>query len=164
LAPLLPGHEPSTFFLDCNLRSYNSLFETNNSVLDSFVCGFRDVVKRRTTFRSSDLSKISFWSQVINMPSLVQISLSLLYRHGGDWGERRYSSYSFTTSALDGGEWSASRPGRAFTPGERTTGTHRTGGWVGLRSGLDTEDRGKILCPRRGSNPDRPVVQPVVRH
>jgi hypothetical protein len=26
-------------------------------------------------------------------------------RHGGAWGERRYSSYSFTTSALDGGEW-----------------------------------------------------------
>jgi hypothetical protein len=23
--------------------------------------------------------------------------------HGGDWGERRFSSYSFTTSALDGG-------------------------------------------------------------
>jgi hypothetical protein len=23
-------------------------------------------------------------------------------RHGGAWGERRYSSYSFTTSALDG--------------------------------------------------------------
>jgi hypothetical protein len=31
-------------------------------------------------------------------------------------GERRHSSYSFST--LDGGEWSASRPGRAFTPGE----------------------------------------------
>jgi hypothetical protein len=31
-------------------------------------------------------------------------------------GERRYSSYSFTTSALDGGEWSASRPGRALSP------------------------------------------------
>jgi hypothetical protein len=29
-------------------------------------------------------------------------------------GERRYSSYSLTTSALDGGEWSASRPGRAL--------------------------------------------------
>jgi hypothetical protein len=27
-----------------------------------------------------------------------------------------------------------------------------------------TQARGKILCPRRGSNPDRPVVQPVVRH
>jgi hypothetical protein len=43
-------------------------------------------------------------------------------------------------------------------------GTHCTGGWVGPRVGLDTEDRGKILCPRRGSNPDRQVVQPVVRH
>jgi hypothetical protein len=28
----------------------------------------------------------------------------------------------------------------------------------------DREDRGKILCPRQESNPDRPVVQPVVRH
>jgi hypothetical protein len=43
-------------------------------------------------------------------------------------------------------------------------GTHCTGGWVGLRARLDTEDRGKILCPRRESNPYRPVVQPVVRH
>jgi hypothetical protein len=33
-------------------------------------------------------------------------------------GERRYSSYSFTTSALDGGEWSASRPGRALPLGK----------------------------------------------
>jgi hypothetical protein len=29
-----------------------------------------------------------------------------------------YSSYSFTTSALDGGEWSASRPCRALPPGK----------------------------------------------
>jgi hypothetical protein len=35
-------------------------------------------------------------------------------------GERTYSSYSFSTSALDGGEWPASRPGRALPPGERT--------------------------------------------
>jgi hypothetical protein len=32
--------------------------------------------------------------------------------------ERRYSSYSFMTSALDGGEWSASRPGLALAPGK----------------------------------------------
>jgi hypothetical protein len=38
--------------------------------------------------------------------------------HGGTWGERRYSSYSFLTSALDGGEWSASRPGRTLPPGK----------------------------------------------
>jgi hypothetical protein len=29
-----------------------------------------------------------------------------------------YSSYSFTTSALDGGEWSASRLYRALPPGK----------------------------------------------
>jgi hypothetical protein len=80
------------------------------------------------------------------------------------FGGEEYSSYSFSTSALDGGEWSASSPGRALAPGERTPGTHCSGGWVGPRAGLDTEDRGKILCPCRRSNPDRPVVQPVVRH
>jgi hypothetical protein len=51
-------------------------------------------------------------------------------RRGGAWGERRYSSYSFSTSALDGGEWSASRPGRSFTPEERNTGTHYTNHFV----------------------------------
>jgi hypothetical protein len=33
-------------------------------------------------------------------------------------GERRYSFCSYLTSALDGGEWSASRPVRAFPPGK----------------------------------------------
>jgi hypothetical protein len=37
----------------------------------------------------------------------------------GEWGGGwRYSSYSFLTSALDGGEWSASRPGRALPWGK----------------------------------------------
>jgi hypothetical protein len=49
-------------------------------------------------------------------------------------------------------------------PGERNPGTHCTGGWLGPRAGLDTEARGKILCPCRGTNPDRPVVQSVARH
>jgi hypothetical protein len=40
------------------------------------------------------------------------------------------------TSALDGGEWSASRTGR-FTPRERSTGTHWIGGWMGPRAVLD---------------------------
>jgi hypothetical protein len=65
--------------------------------------------------------------------------------------------------ALDGGEWAVACPGRALS-GDRTPGTHCTGGWVDLRAGLDTEVRGKVLCPCRGSNPDRPVVQSVVRH
>jgi hypothetical protein len=33
-------------------------------------------------------------------------------------GERRYSSYSFLTSALHGSEWSALRPGRALPRGK----------------------------------------------
>jgi hypothetical protein len=32
-------------------------------------------------------------------------------------GEMRYSSYSFTNSALDGDEWSSSLPGHALPPG-----------------------------------------------
>jgi hypothetical protein len=82
-------------------------------------------------------------------------------RHEGAWGERTYSSYSFSTSVLDGGEWSASCPGRALAPGN-DPGTHYTGVWVGLRAGLDTDARGKILCPYGGSNPNLPVVQSVI--
>jgi hypothetical protein len=76
--------------------------------------------------------------------------------HEGTWGERRYSSYSFLTSVQDGGEWSASCPSYAL-PGERTPGTHWTGGWVGPRAGLDAEARRKILCLCWGSNPGCPV-------
>jgi hypothetical protein len=50
----------------------------------------------------------------------------------------------FLTSALVGGEWSASRPSR-FTPGERATGTHWIGGWVGPRAGLDDVGKRKFL-------------------
>jgi hypothetical protein len=46
-------------------------------------------------------------------------------------GERMYSSYSFTTSALNGGEWSASRPCGALPPrkGPRVP-TGQEAGWV----------------------------------
>jgi hypothetical protein len=47
------------------------------------------------------------------------------------------SSMHSLTSALNRGEWSASRPGR-FTPRERAPGTHGIGGWVGPRAVLDT--------------------------
>jgi hypothetical protein len=45
----------------------------------------------------------------------------------------------FLTSALDKGEWSASRSG-SFTVGERAPGAHWIGGWVGPRAGLDAAD------------------------
>jgi hypothetical protein len=60
------------------------------------------------------------------------------------------------TSALDGGEWSVSHPGR-FTLGERVLGTHWLGAWVGPGAGLDVVEWIKISCPCQGSNLSRPA-------
>jgi hypothetical protein len=58
------------------------------------------------------------------------------------WG-MEVELHAFFTSALDGGEWSASRPGR-FTPTERAPGTHLLGGWEGPRAVLDAVMKRKI--------------------
>jgi hypothetical protein len=50
----------------------------------------------------------------------------------------------FLTSALGGGEWSASRTGH-FTPGERAPYTHWVGGWVYTRACLDGVEKSKFL-------------------
>jgi len=63
--------------------------------------------------------------------------------------------YSSKTSALEGGEWSAARPGRNLPPGERP-GTHCTGGWMGPRAGLE----GQKISPPPGFDPW--TVQPIV--
>jgi hypothetical protein len=75
---------------------------------------------------------------------------------GGD----EYSSYSFLTSVLDGLS-GQSHAFAALCPGKRTPGTHKSGGWSGLRGDRYTEARGKksLLC--RGSDT---VVQSVVSH
>jgi hypothetical protein len=64
--------------------------------------------------------------------------------------------------ALNGGEWSASRPGR-FTPRERVPGTHWIGGWVDPRAVLDAVVKKKITTPRRESKSRTPIVQPVAQ-
>jgi len=43
-----------------------------------------------------------------------------------------------------------------FNPGEKTPGTRWIGGWVGVRAGLDTEARGKIISPLPGIEPRSP--------
>jgi hypothetical protein len=65
----------------------------------------------------------------------------------------------FLTSALVGGEWLVSRPGR-FTPGEIAPGTHCIGGWVDPRAGLDDVEKrkfptlpGLVLLTSRSSSP-----------
>jgi hypothetical protein len=50
----------------------------------------------------------------------------------------------FLTSALVGGELSASRPVR-FTPREKFPGTHWIGDWVGPRTGLHDMEKRKFL-------------------
>jgi hypothetical protein len=64
----------------------------------------------------------------------------------------------FLTSALDGGEWSVSRPCR-FTPEERAPGTNGIEGWMGLKAGVDAVDKRKSCSAGKRTV----VVQPVVR-
>jgi hypothetical protein len=64
------------------------------------------------------------------------------------------------TSAIDGGELSASRPG-CFTPRERAPGTHSIGGWVGpqSRSGRGGEEKNSQLL----SEIEPAIIQPVAQ-
>jgi hypothetical protein len=67
------------------------------------------------------------------------------------------------TSALDGMSGRRHAPAALYPQG-KDPGTHWTGGRVGPRACLDTEDGGKIFCPCRGSKLVRPVIQSVARH
>jgi hypothetical protein len=60
----------------------------------------------------------------------------------------------FLALAVDGSEWSASRPCR-FTPGERAPDTHWIGNWMDA-----VEKRKILLC--RASNQGRPVLSPTL--
>jgi hypothetical protein len=74
-----------------------------------------------------------------------------------------YSSTHSLASALDGCDWSVSRPGR-FTPRERVPSTYWIGTWVGPRAVLDVMVKRKIPSPLRESKPRTPIVQPVAQH
>jgi hypothetical protein len=79
-------------------------------------------------------------------------------------GGKRYSSYSFSTSALEGGEWSASRPSRALAP-VKGPPVHiiQEAGWAPEPDWTQRLQKKSFrLC--RGSNLDRSVVQPVATH
>jgi hypothetical protein len=109
-------------------------------------------------------------SRVSSVPPGIKVKVKVMLflcfnwapRHEGVFGEWKYSSTHSLTSALDGSEWSASRPGR-FTPRETAPGTHWIGGWVGPRAVLDAVVKRKIPSPRREPNPGTPIVQPVAQ-
>jgi hypothetical protein len=77
-------------------------------------------------------------------------------------GERRYSSYSFSTSALDGGEWSASHPGCALAPVKGSpVPIVQEAGWASEPVWTQRlEEKSSRFC--QGSNLDGPVIQPVL--
>jgi hypothetical protein len=60
------------------------------------------------------------------------------------YGDVDIEIHIFLTSALTGGEWSASHPGR-FPPGKSAPGTHWIGGWVDPRAGLDYMEKRKFF-------------------
>jgi hypothetical protein len=51
---------------------------------------------------------------------------------------------NFLKFSVDGGEWSASRPG-SITTKKGSLGIRRIRGWVDSRTGLDNVERGKIF-------------------
>jgi hypothetical protein len=68
------------------------------------------------------------------------------------YGEVDVQTHVFLTSALVGGEWSASLPGR-YTPRERAPGTHWIGGWVDPTAGLNDVEKWKFLTPTEAQTP-----------
>jgi hypothetical protein len=74
------------------------------------------------------------------------------------WGSGGIA-HAFLTSALDGGEWSASRPGR-FTHWERAPNLleRRLGGRQS-RSGCGSEEKNSQPLPRL----EPPIIQPVAQ-
>jgi hypothetical protein len=81
----------------------------------------------------------------------------IITRNGGAWGDRRYISISFLNSALEGGEWSASHPGRTLPPGKvSSVPIVQEAGWAPEPVWAQRLEN-KIPCLCRGSKPDRPV-------
>jgi hypothetical protein len=85
-------------------------------------------------------------------------------RHEGTCGreERRYSSYSFLTLALDDGEWSASCTSYTLAPGKGPpVSTVQEAGWAPDPVWTQRlEEKSFRLC--RGLNLNCPVVHPFM--
>jgi hypothetical protein len=93
----------------------------------------------------------------------VKLSLCLTKHHTmkAYWASGVTAPLILFTSALDGNEWSASRPCR-FIRRERVSGTHWIG-WMGPRAVLDSVVKRKFPSPHREANPRTPIVQPVAQ-
>jgi len=109
-------------------QSITSFSPSNENALGSVISKvkvsakntFGNRVLSRPTWNRLRLATAVWWVCLWRMEWLKQkqkrevVPLPPCRRQGGE----KYSSYSFLTSALDGGEWSASRPGRALPLGK----------------------------------------------
>jgi hypothetical protein len=117
-----------------------------------------------TSETSLDLYEIT----LLSIPQVCRhVCLKLKLSHYTPWRrleEGRYSSYLFSTSALDGGEWSASRPGRSLAPGKGPpVPIVEEAGWAPEPVWTQRlQEKSFGLC--RESNLDGQVIQPVARH
>jgi hypothetical protein len=161
--------------LTCSLDRLSS--QLTNRSINQTLCGasilcclpFQSVDPRGstdsyiTTCRGRRALK-STYTEVVSVTPYIKLSLCFNWapHHEGVVGEWRCSSIHSLTSALDGGEWSASRPGR-FTPKERDRCTYSMGARVGPRAVLDAVVKREIFSPLPESNPISPIVQPVAQ-
>jgi hypothetical protein len=76
---------------------------------------------------------------------------------------RHTRGVAFLTLALDGGELSASRPGR-FTPQGKSPWYPLDRRLGGPRAILDVMVKRKIPSPHQKSNPRTPIIQPIAQH
>jgi hypothetical protein len=149
---LLPNN---TFLMVPDLLKHCAQCETFSNL--NFVQG-------TVLLKSSNFYAMHF--KLPNRPTLIFLGFIAVSLHATEalGRERRYSSYSFSNATLDGGWVVSVTPRPRFTPGERTPRfpLYRRLGGPQSRSG----HRGyrKISCLCRGSNLDRPVVQPVARY
>ena len=115
-----------------------------------------------TTLFYNIFNQLFFVPQILKAiwSELMTVSLNKVGRfppsigHEGPQGEQRYSSTLFLTSALEGGEGSASRPGRNLPPGKTRYPLYTRLGVFQGRSG-----QVRKISPPPGFDPR--TVQPV---
>jgi hypothetical protein len=100
-------------------RSWGKELEGAESCCQRQDTSTREGTSRQPMFLTERRTLLLLLSPIILLLSrVVKVKSSPSTRHGGAWGERRYSSYSFTTSALDGVSGQHHDPAALYPPGK----------------------------------------------
>jgi hypothetical protein len=140
-------------------------FGTLNFTVSTCLCSFEKVAIRSAKYMSHLVGVQDVRSRKAGTQTpLLKLTSCSTTRQEGVWVERRYSSYSFSTSALDGGGWSTSHSSRALAPKKGLpVPIVQEAGWApALIWTQRPEEKSFRFC--QGSNLDHPVVQPIARH